>query len=519
MADLQTLENAFLKAHKAGDTNAAGTLAAEIKRMRNDGPIGDPSRGAASNSTMNMLTMGAMPKINAAGGSLIDSTIGAIKGEGFNYSDNYNKQLAQQRADQDAYEAQNPVKSFAGKAAGIAGGMAMLPAAAPFKSGLANAITTGAAYGGAGGAIQDANSMGERGKNILKGGGTGAAMGAVAYPVIKGIAWGVGKVLGPKNAPALTTENIKAQSQAAYKEAENFGVKLDPQGYSGLVDDITGSVITPGRISEKLSGVTDSLHPASKKLVEGLQQTKGMELTLDEVWQIRNVANEIAGQTADGRPTKDAAMGMKILDKIDDFVSNLSNQPMNVSSGDAAGAVAARDKATGLWRQMIQSSKIDRALLKADVASSTNYSQAGHAQAVKREFSKFLLDPRFTKTFTPEQQQAIQAVVEGGPIENIFRHFGKMAPSGGLSQMMHLGSALQSGGLTVPLSAATAASQYGSAQSTLGKASLADALTKGGAPSANPVTTKAQQMMMQLLGPSIGNMTNRQPAYGARRPY
>ena len=41
MADLQRLEAAFLKAHKAKDTRAAGVLAAEIKRMRAN-PASDP---------------------------------------------------------------------------------------------------------------------------------------------------------------------------------------------------------------------------------------------------------------------------------------------------------------------------------------------------------------------------------------------------------------------------------------------------------------------------------------------
>lgn len=523
MASLPELEDALKNADAAGDTAAAQVLADEIVKMR--GPVGDPNRGASSNSTMNMLTMGAMPKINAAGGSLIDSTVGAIKGEGFKFSDNYNKQLAQQRADQTAYEAQNPVKSGIGKATGLLGGMAMLPAAMPFKgagwgAGIGNAATTGAAYGGIGGAIQDAGSLNERGVNTLKGGATGAAIGAIAYPVIRGIAAGVGKILGPKATTLQTTPEIKGQAQAAYKEAENFGVKLEPQGYSNLVDQITGDVIAPGRISEKLSGVTDSLHPASKKLVEGLQQTKGMELSLDEVWQIRNVASEIASQTADGRPTKDAAMAMKVLDKIDNFVSDLPNQPLNVSSGDAAAAVAARDKATGLWRQMIQSSKIDRALFKAEVASATNYSQAGHAQAVRREFSKLVLSPQFEKTFTPEQQTAIRAVVDGGSFEKFFRFFGKMAPQGGLSQMLHLGSAIQSGGLTIPLSAATSASQFGASQSSLGKAALANAMTKGGPQYGgllkSPAASNAEQMMMGLLGPSVGNAT--QHLLGSRRP-
>lgn len=38
MADLNKLESAFLKAHKAGDTKAAGVLAAEIKRQRSAAP-------------------------------------------------------------------------------------------------------------------------------------------------------------------------------------------------------------------------------------------------------------------------------------------------------------------------------------------------------------------------------------------------------------------------------------------------------------------------------------------------
>lgn len=474
--------------------------------------VGDANRGASSSSAMNFLTMGAMPKINAAGGSLIDSTIGAIQGEGFNFSDNYNKHLGQQRADQAAYEEQNPVKSTLAKTAGFAGGVAMLPALAPFKAagavpGMANAATTGAVYGGTAGAIQDANSIKERGLNTLKGGGTGAALGAAAYPVIRAISAGVGKILGNNGTPRPTTQQIKEQSQANYKLADSFGVRLEPQGYSNLVGKITDDIITPSRISEQLSGVTDTLAPASKKLVEGLQKTKGMDLSLEELHQIRTVASEIADQMVEGRPTKDAAMAMKILDHIDDFIDDLPNQPINVASGDAAAAVAARQEATAGWRQMIQSSTIDRAMNRAEINAATNYSQAGMAQAVQREFANLAKSPRFSRTFSPDQQKAIMAVVEGGPIEKLFRFFGKSAPSGGLSQMLHLGSALQSGGATVPLSIAASASQAGAASSKLNKADLVDALIKGG-PGFKPKPGSSkiiEKMLMDAIGPGTGN--------------
>lgn len=45
MADMQQLENAFLKAHKAGDKKAAGVLAAEIKRQRASGSSDAPVSG------------------------------------------------------------------------------------------------------------------------------------------------------------------------------------------------------------------------------------------------------------------------------------------------------------------------------------------------------------------------------------------------------------------------------------------------------------------------------------------
>lgn len=480
-------------------------LALAAARKRAAEPQGNPEHGSMANSAMDMLTFGLQPKINAAGAGLIDATIGAVKGEGFNYSDAYNRHLQGQRADQSAYEAENPVKAGIGTGAGLAAGIATLPAAMPFKGpgmvrGMGNGAVTGGMYGAAGGAVQDADSMAERGMNTAQGAGFGATIGAAAYPVIRGIG---NKLFGSKQGPVPTTADIKQQSKAAYRQAESYGVNLEPGSYSKLVDDIASDVITPGRISEKLSGVTDSLHPASKKLVESLQGTKGMQLSLEELGQVRSVASKIANQMVDGRPTPDAAMAMKILDRIDDYVTDLPS--MAGTTGDATAAVAARDQASALWRRMIQSSKIDRAMYKAKLASETNYSQAGYAQAVRREFSNLAKSERFERIFDKEQQAAIRAVVKGGPIENIARYFGKMAPSGGLSQMLNLGAAFGSGGATIPITAAASGAQYGAARSTIGKAGIADALIKSGSKPNNPRLSQGkEQIMLRLMGQGIG---------------
>jgi NAD(P)-dependent dehydrogenase (short-subunit alcohol dehydrogenase family) len=66
-------------------------------------------------------------KMNAAAGGLIDSTINAATGGEFNYSDNYNRQVAEQRQAQADYNSENPVRSAVGTGAGMMLGIANMP--------------------------------------------------------------------------------------------------------------------------------------------------------------------------------------------------------------------------------------------------------------------------------------------------------------------------------------------------------------------------------------------------------
>ena len=58
MADMQQLEKAFLNAHKAGDSKAAGVLAAEIKRQRAQGSSGASAAGAPVSGMFDQFVSG-----------------------------------------------------------------------------------------------------------------------------------------------------------------------------------------------------------------------------------------------------------------------------------------------------------------------------------------------------------------------------------------------------------------------------------------------------------------------------
>lgn len=222
MADLATLEKALRSADAAGDTAAATRFAQEIRKMQGaqtaEGktdmqPVSEaltPTRyWGTSQTASDMLTGGLQSKLNAAGGGLIDATIGAIKGDGWNYSDNYNKHLEFQRGEQQQFEEQNPGKALFGKATGVALGVTSLPV---FGQGIKGALMTGGGYGGVMGLGQDADSMTDRAYNTLKGAGTGAAIGGAGYGAGAAVGAGLTKI-----SRAMQGVTAEAPTRAATK--------------------------------------------------------------------------------------------------------------------------------------------------------------------------------------------------------------------------------------------------------------------------------------------------------------
>jgi hypothetical protein len=206
--DAPDMASALRALGKAGGTNPTSGIDSEISGMLPESSVGAAKPkgnadlwGTGSQAT-DFLTMGGSTKLAAAGAGLLDAGLGAIKGEGFNFSDNYTKNLEQQRANQAAYADQNPVRAGLGTAGGLALGVARAPV---WGKGIKGAIGTGSIYGSLGGALQDADSIEDRTLNTLKGAGAGAIIGTGGYYGGKALGWGaekVGKAVSTIRAPA-----------------------------------------------------------------------------------------------------------------------------------------------------------------------------------------------------------------------------------------------------------------------------------------------------------------------------
>lgn len=263
MPTLVQLEDALKNAHAAGDTAAAQKLADAIVQMRGQSK-GDPSRWSVFNEAMDTLTMGGQTKANAAFTGLLDATKGAVQGNGWNWSDNYNKRLEEERANQAAFNQEAPVRSAIGTGAGIALGIAKAPM---LGRGLMGAATTGAGYGSIGGALQDANSIRERLMNTGMGAALGAGIGGVGYgaakaiePVItKGI--NVGKAMFPP-------PDIKAQAQV-YQAAQKAGLPAVQQRLAELGPDAVNADVL-GKRGIALGRGAANINPDAREIIEGV---------------------------------------------------------------------------------------------------------------------------------------------------------------------------------------------------------------------------------------------------------
>lgn len=193
-------------------------------------PAADPSYWGTSATAMDTFTGGLQSKLNAAGGGLIDATVGAIQGDGWNFSDNYDRHLAEQRAQQQQFETAHPGKAALGQGAGMALAVTSLPV---FGKGFTGAVKTGAGYGAVTGAGADAESIPERLYNTGKGALVGGTIGAGGYGA--GVAAGKGMTTVGRAWQGMRAD---PQTRAVTRVAQTIEDKYGPQASHLLQRDL-----------------------------------------------------------------------------------------------------------------------------------------------------------------------------------------------------------------------------------------------------------------------------------------
>lgn len=416
MADLKRLEDAFMKAHKAGDTKAAGVLAAEIKRLRAQGNTaeaptdygavaGDVAKSAGTGALEGFASLVQMPRdagnwLGQQAGDFIDSMMG-VSPEQSAKNRARAEEITSGMASNPANVADKTVEQFggyepqttAGEYARTVGQMA--PNALLGPGGVvrrtASVVLPGVASEAAGQATE-----GSQYEPLAR------AAGAVGGGLVSGIGASNSAAKAVLNA-ADSPETIPAKTRASYDLLKRAGVVFDSNTYNSLVND-----------ADNLVAGFRTQAPLTKDAADYLASFGRNGIGFEDLEDVRKNVSRIIAEPNAMNADKEAAR--LLLEKIDDFYLTAPTMT-NARVLPANKVNEAVRKAREYGRRNILLKDIDEMVRKG------GYYKSGEESGLNNQFLNYL--KKKSKYLTPAERDAFEAVGKGkNSLQNLVRIVG-----------------------------------------------------------------------------------------------
>ena len=243
---------------------------------------------------------------------------------------------------------------------------------------------------------------------------------------------------------APSADQLKIQSEIAYKNAEKAGVIVSPESLQNKFSTFNNVI--------KNEGYDPGLHPQLNAVVTRLQQETEAPKTLKELETLRRI---VRAPTKTFDNPDQQRIAYRLLDEFDDYVDNLSTKDLIKGRSDVAKAAASQSedidsfvknlnkiqtakperamkelsKARNLYARSKKSDVMTDILERAEIKAGANFTQSGLENALRQELKSLALNKKRMAGFTKTEQDAIQAAAKGGNVQNVLRYFGKYAPT------------------------------------------------------------------------------------------
>jgi hypothetical protein len=344
------------------------------------------------------------------------------------------------------------------------------------------------------------------GSNIARGAGEGAIYGALsgsgegtdAESRIIGAATGgilgapfgaaggaITSKLAQAAAPATSAE-LKAAGNQAYEAAKAMGTTFKPDSALKIAEDVRAVV--------KEFGGDPALQPKSMRALEILEER--IPQNMNDIDAVRRIFGDVAYNSVDRSERK---LATKMIEKLDEVVGGFKKPDIASGSIDAINKF---NEARKIWSRQGKGEKIDKLIDRAQTRAA-QYSASGEENALRTEFRQLAMNEKKMRGFSKEEADAIRRVAEGGPMENLLRYGGKLAPTGVVSggAGVGLGYALGGPAGAAVIPALGAASRAGATALTKQNAQYASQLMRaGGSQGLQPRALSPLEMMLYRAG-------------------
>lgn len=292
---------------------------------------------------------------------------------------------------------------------------------------------------------------------------TPAAPAAAAAPAARG---------GLHSTPE--TLALRGAAKEKFKVLDESNVVVSPSSFGPLTKQIFSEA--------SVKGLDETITPMSNAAIKRLQQLADEPVTL----QTLNTMREVAGAAAGAKLPKDRMIAELVIDKLDNFVGNLTAKDLAMGTQAEAAAVAkALTSARATWSEMSKLEMVARLVQRAEDAVA-NRPSLGIENSLRTEFTALMKNDAAMRKLNPQEQAAVRQITKGAT-KATMRGIGKLAPTGPVSGIF-------TGGLVTALGA------------KIGLDPLAAAVVLG--PPVAGVTFGARKLAAVLTQSSVKNLEN-----------
>lgn len=243
-------------------------------------------------------------------------------------------------------------------------------------------------------------------------------------------------------------EQLYKQAKAKYNELDNSGVVFSGSAYDRLLSSLKNRLADAGyKETTAESAIT--------AVINKMNKFAGKNQTWSELDRIRSDIGKSLIKSGDENVRR---LGREMADEIDDFVDNASPRDLVVTvgpggvakTGDVKKLLAAKNEGRRLWGQVSRSEEMSELLRQAKLEAGA--SDISLDQAIRNRFLNLATaqDGRKLKRFSPEEQEFILKVSQGGEFTKLLTEFSDALKfNRGLGGGLYLGV----GGLATPYAA------------------------------------------------------------------
>lgn len=216
-----------------------------------------------------------------------------------------------------------------------------------------------------------------------------------------------------KSAPSV--DQLFDTASDVYKEIDDMGASVDQRAYRNMANRI--------RRDAKKGGVDPIITPKAQQALRRIDELADGNVAVSDIDMARKIAKNAAGSIE----KTDAALGMQMIDTIDDFMDNLTPAAFTKSAANPAELGSRYKIARNLWGRGRRSELLGEAFEKARNQAS------GFENGLRTQFRQLLNNKRTRKMFNADEIDAMKKVVQGSKGENLARQIGRLSPADGVT--------------------------------------------------------------------------------------